>query len=144
MRLSEISRGEKEITEGILLADKFLLIALIIISACGFIFIKKVFPKGTDVSIEVNGKPVYKLPLNTNATVTVRGVIGETVVEIKDKKVRIKESPCPNKICMHNGWIDRGAVVCLPNRVIVFIGNFAGIESGQQHKQNKTVDAITG
>jgi len=127
----------REITEGTTIADKLLLISLIIISVSGFIFIKKAFPQGTDVRIEVNGKPAYKLPLNTNTTISVKGIIGDTVVEIRDRKVRIKESPCPNKICVHNGWIVSGAVVCLPNRVIVTIVS-------PENRKNKTIDAITG
>ncbi|MCG2813263.1 MAG: NusG domain II-containing protein [Thermodesulfovibrionales bacterium] len=119
------------------LADRLLLAALIIISVSGFIFIKKAFPQGTDVRIEVNGKLAYKLPLNSNATIAVKGIIGDTIVEIKNRKVRITESPCPNKICVHQGWIDRGAVVCLPNRVTVFIDSSEG-------RENKAIDAITG
>jgi len=119
------------------LADRLLLAALIIISVSGFIFIKKAFPQGTDVRIEVNGKLAYKLPLNSNATIAVKGIIGDTIVEIKNRKVRIKESPCSNKICVHQGWIDRGAVVCLPNRVTVFIDSSEG-------RENKAIDAITG
>lgn len=131
-------------TEGTTAADKLLLIALVIISASGFIFIKKAFPQGTDVLIEVNGKQEYKLPLNSDTTVSVKGPAGETVVQIKDKRVRIRESSCPNKICIHSGWIDRGAIICLPNKVVVSIGGTAGTDPQREDKQNKTIDAITG
>lgn len=134
----------KEITEGTTVADKLLLIALIFISASGFIFIKKAFPQGTDVLIEVNGKQEYKLPLNSDTTVSVKGPAGETVVQIKDKRVCIRESSCPNKICIHSGWIDRGAIICLPNKVVVSIGSTAGTDPQREDKQNKTIDAITG
>ncbi len=137
MKLSGIRKNKRELTERTTLADILLLAALIIISISGFIFIKEVFPHGTDVRIEVNGKPAYKLPLNNDAIIAVKGINGDTVVEIKNRKVRIKESPCPNKICIHNGWMDRGAVVCLPNRVTVFI-------EGSEDKENKAIDAITG
>ncbi|MCX5717650.1 MAG: NusG domain II-containing protein [Nitrospirae bacterium] len=119
------------------LADILLLAALVTISISGFVFIKEAFPQGTDVRIEVNGKLAYRLPLNTNTTITVKGIIGNTMVEIKNKKVRITESPCLNKICIHTGWIDRGAVVCIPNRVTVFVDRSEG-------KENKAIDAITG
>jgi hypothetical protein len=118
-------------------ADILLLAVLIIISISGFVFIKKAFPQGTDVKIEVNGKLAYKLPLNNDTAIVVKGIIGDTIVEIKNRKVRIKESPCPNKICVHQGWIDSGAIICLPNRVMVFI-------EGSEGKENKTIDAITG
>ncbi len=131
-------------TEGTTAADKLLLIALVIISASGFIFIKKAFPQGTDVLIEVNGKQEYKLPLNSDTTVSVKGPAGETVVQIKDKRVCIRESSCPNRICIHSGWIDRGAIICLPNKVVVSIGSTAGTDPQREDKQNKTIDAITG
>lgn len=137
MKLSEIRRGKKKLTERMTLADILLLAALVIIPVSGFIFIKEAFPQGTDVRIEVNGKLAYKLPLSSDATIAVKGINGDTVVEIKNRKVRITESPCPNKICIHNGWIDRGATVCLPNRVTVFVDSSEG-------KENKTIDAITG
>lgn len=137
MKLSEIRRGEKKLTEGMTLADRLLLAVLVILSVSGFIFIKEAFPQGTDVRIEVNGKLAYKLPLNSDATIAVKGINGDTVVEIKNRKVRIKESPCPNKICVHQGWIDRGALICLPNRVTVFVDSSEG-------KENKAIDAITG
>ncbi|NCO83152.1 MAG: NusG domain II-containing protein [Nitrospirae bacterium CG_4_10_14_3_um_filter_44_29] len=137
MKLSEIRRGEKKLIEGMTLADMLLLAALVIISVSGFIFIKEAFPQGTDVKIEVNGRLAYKLPLSSDAAIAVKGINGDTIVEIKNRKVRIKESPCPNKICVHQGWIDRGAIICLPNRVMVFI-------EGSEGKENKTIDAITG
>ncbi|MBI4685101.1 MAG: NusG domain II-containing protein [Nitrospirae bacterium] len=127
----------QEITNGITTADRILIIVLVIFSALGFIFIKKAFPKATEVRIEVNGKPVYVLPLTSDTTISVKGEIGDTIVEVKDKKVRIKESPCPNKICIHNGWVDRGAVICLPNRVMVFINS-------PEDTHNTKPDAITG
>ena len=137
MRLSGIRRGKKKLTDGMTLADRLLLAALVIISVSGLIFIKEAFPQGTDVRIEVNGKLAYKLPLNNNAIIAVKGIDGDTVVEIKNRKVRITESPCPNKICIHNGWIDRGAIACLPNRGTVFVDSF-------ESKENKAIDAITG
>ncbi|MCR4422039.1 MAG: NusG domain II-containing protein [Spirochaetales bacterium] len=43
------------------------------------------------------------------------------IVEIKDKKVRVKESDCPDKLCMKRGWIDKPGqfIICMPNKLIV-------------------------
>lgn len=127
----------RETLNGTTIADRLLLIVLILVSFLGFVFVKDVLSHGTDVRIEVNGKLAYKLPIDIDRTVSVKGAIGSITVEIKDKKVRIKESPCQNKICIHHGWIDKGAVVCLPNRVMVIIGS-------PEENRNKTVDATTG
>jgi hypothetical protein len=49
--------------------------------------------------------------------------------------VRVKEAHCPNLICVKEGWISRGAIVCLPNRIVVLVGG---------GKARKDVDAVTG
>ncbi len=119
------------------IADKILLSVLIILSFSGIIFIKEVLPKGRIVQIEANGNLVYVLPIDKDRTVSVEGTEGRTVVEIKNHRVRVTESPCHNKLCIEQGWIERGAIVCLPNRVVVTIGN-------NKDELNKIVDAITG
>lgn len=118
-------------------ADRILLAVLILLSFSGIIFIKEILPKGRTVRIEVNGRPVYILPVDKERTVSVEGPEGKTVVEIKDRKVRVNESPCHNKLCIKQGWVESGAIVCLPNRVVVTVGD-------QEEENNKTVDATTG
>ena len=117
------------------IADKILFSLLIMLSFSGILFIKEVLPKGREIRIEVNGRLVYVLPVESNRMVTVEGPEGKTVIEIKDHRLRVTESPCCNKICIKQGWVESGAIVCLPNRVIITIGN---------GEYNKIVDAITG
>jgi hypothetical protein len=116
-------------------ADKVLFYLLILFSLSGIIFIKQVIPESRTVSIEVDGRPVYILPVDKNTMVSVDGPEGKTFVEIKDRSVRITKSPCHNKLCVQQGWVKKGSIVCLPNRVVVTIGN---------HEDNKTVDATSG
>ena len=74
--------------------------------------------------------------------VNVPGPLGDTVVEIKDNRTRILESPCDNQTCvsagsirLHGQWI-----ACLPNRVLVSIeGNIA---NDGNDEDNITVDAV--
>jgi len=117
-------------------ADKVLFSLLIIVSLSGYLFADKLLPENPSVRIEVNGKPVYILRVTENRTVPVKGPHGYTYVEIKDQRVRISGSPCANKLCVQQGWISSGALVCLPNRVVVTIG--------KQTEENMPVDAITG
>jgi len=119
------------------IADKIFLSVLILLSFSGIIFIKEVLPKGRIAKIEVNGRPVYILPIDKDRIVSVDGPEGRTVVEIKDRRLRVTESPCHNKLCIKQGWIESGAIVCLPNKVVVTIGDHEG-------EINKIVDAITG
>lgn len=127
----------KRLLSSTTIADKILLSMLVLMSFTGIIFIREVFPEGGIVHIEVNGRSVYVLPIDKDRTVSVEGPEGKTVIEIKDHRIRVTESPCRNKLCIQQGWIGSGAIVCLPNRVIVTIGNH---EDGF----NKIVDAITG
>jgi len=126
----------RELFHNTTLADRILFSLMIVLSLSGIAFIKDIFPDNSTVHIYVDGHPAYILPLDKNRVVSVEGPQGKTVVEIKDHQVRVIESPCNNKLCIQTGWVRSGAVVCLPNRVVVTLGNPA--------KHKKTVDATTG
>ncbi|GBE35712.1 hypothetical protein BMS3Bbin06_02256 [bacterium BMS3Bbin06] len=114
--------------------DWILLVFLLFFSLTGFIFVGRLMPAGETVIVEVNGKTVYKLALSEDRIVDVKGPIGITKVEVKDGRVRVLYSPCPEKIGMKQGWIRRGVIICVPNRVVV------SIKGGKV----RGVDAITG
>jgi hypothetical protein len=117
-------------------ADKVLLSVLVLLSLSGIIFIQEVLPKGKTVHIEVEGRPLYVLPIEKDRMLTVDGPQGKTIIEIKQQKLRVKDSPCPKKQCVKHGWIERGIIVCLPNKVVITIGN-------ESDEDNTVVDAIT-
>ena len=125
----------KETFKEITIYDWVLFAALILLSLSGLFLVKGLAPSGNTATIEVNGKLLYRLSLNEDRTVEVHGPIGITRVEVKGGKIRIVDSPCPNKLCVRQGWIRRGAIICLPNRVVVTVGG-----------DNNTgeVDAISG
>jgi hypothetical protein len=52
-------------------------------------------------------------------TVSVTGPLGDSIIEIKGGRVHMKDSPCPDKLCVQQGWTDRGAIICLPNKVVI-------------------------
>jgi hypothetical protein len=114
-------------------ADRLLFLALLALSALALFFITKFLPEEQTVLIDAEGKPAYTLPLIEDRTVSVDGPAGITVVEIRGKMARIIDSPCQNKLCIQQGWIASGALVCLPNRVVVTVhshdGNHRGIDA---------------
>ena len=79
-----------------------------------------------------DGEWIY--PLSADREVSIPGPLGNTIVKIDGKKVRITDSPCRNKICIAAGAISEPNqwIACLPNNVIVRI-----VSSGQE----KGVDA---
>ncbi|MBI5195991.1 MAG: NusG domain II-containing protein [Nitrospirae bacterium] len=103
--------------------DKLIFLLLIILTVISFPLAKKFIHPGNLVKIASDNKIAYVLPLDEAETVTVKGAAGDSVIEIKNRKVRMKESPCPNKLCVRQGWIESGAIVCVPNRVVVTISN---------------------
>lgn len=65
-----------------------------------------------------------RISLNSSVSRTVRmGGEGRCVVQIKGLKVRVKESDCPDKICVKTGWIDKPgqSIICLPHRIYLEI-----------------------
>ncbi len=81
-----------------------------------FLTVKSFSQKGSLVSVNADGKH-YEYSSKQNGIYKVAGPLGITSFEIKDGKVRIIDSPCPNKNCVHQGW--HSPLVCLPNKVII-------------------------
>jgi hypothetical protein len=73
---------------------------------------------------------VQRIVLPADTAVTLIGPVGKTVVEVKGKRVRVRESDCLNKICVRTGWISISGQmsVCAPNRVIVQITQADGVD----------------
>ncbi len=77
---------------------------------------------GTDtVVIRVDGKEVIRAPLAKDQHFSVDGPLGKMEIEVKDKRVRVINSPCKRKICVQTGWIDKPyqTIICAPNRVVI-------------------------
>ena len=125
----------RKLLSGTTSADRVLFLLLLLLSLSGILFVKEVLPVGRTVHIEVNGRPSYILPLDKDRTITVEGPLGKTLIEIKDQRVRVTDSPCRNKLCIQQGWVRSGTIICLPNRVAITVGD---------HDKSTTVDATTG
>lgn len=79
-----------------------------------------------EVVIEVNGQTTEQFLLSSltpGEYRRIQGMLGYSLLEGGDNKVRMVESPCPDKICMGMGWISHPgeSIVCIPNRVVVRI-----------------------
>jgi hypothetical protein len=79
-------------------------------------------PKSGDAKVVIKaqgGEWIY--PLSTDREIKVPGPLGETLVGIHNKTVRIEDSPCPNKTCVAAGAISEAGqwIACLPNQVLV-------------------------
>ena len=73
--------------------------------------------------IVVDDKEILKIDLNTNKEYTVKGYLGDVVLEVKNKKIRVKEETSDKHICSKEGYIytNNKSLVCMPNKIIVKI-----------------------
>jgi hypothetical protein len=127
----------KETIKNTTIADRLLLLCLIVFSIAGIFLSRDALSQGTDVIIETDGKPLYTLPLYADRILSVEGPYGSTLIEIRDRRVRIKEAHCRNQICVREGWVSRGVIVCLPNKLVIIVG-------GNKKDRKQGLDAVTG
>ncbi len=105
------------------IGDKILILCLLFLSIISGVVLKRTHKEAKYCIISVNGRDTYKLLLSEPKTIKIKGAIGKSTVEIKDRSVRILDSPCPLKICMHQGKIKASGetIICVPNRVMIRI-----------------------
>ncbi len=84
---------------------------------------KSISQKGDKVVVvTLDGE--YQYPLNKNGIYKIPGKIGITTIQVEDEKVRIIDSPCPNKTCVALNW--GTTLICLPNSVVVRVDKEQG------------------
>lgn len=103
--------------------DLIILFLTILLIICSFYLNNK---EGAYLLVEADGVH-YEFPLSKDGKYSVKGILGVTVIEVKDGKARIISSPCPNKTCISSGY--QSTLICLPNKVIATIGDSAIDES---------------
>lgn len=81
-----------------------------------FLTVKSFSQKGSYVKVNADGKH-YEYSAKEDGLYKVKGPLGMTSFEIKNGRVRIVDSPCPNKNCINQGW--HSPLVCLPNKIII-------------------------
>ncbi len=71
--------------------------------------------------VTVNGKVYGRYPLDTDREIVIEQNGHMNTLEIADGAVRVKSADCPDKNCVHQGFITKGGevIVCLPARLTV-------------------------
>ena len=70
------------------------------------------------VEIYFHNRLVKKTSLSQNQEIKISEGI---IAEIKDGKVRMKESTCKKQYCVKEGWSDSFPIICVPNEVSIII-----------------------
>ena len=79
---------------------------------------------GASAVIYHGGRVVAELPLDGQTSRSFSFEAGTVSVEtVPGRGVRISESDCPAKVCIHSGWISGPGetIACLPNKLLVEI-----------------------
>jgi hypothetical protein len=81
-------------------------------------------------SLAVGSGQTWVYPLDAAETLSIPGPLGDTVVEIREGRVRFVSSPCLNQTCVASGHISAQGqwAACLPNKVFVSIEGTDGVE----------------
>lgn len=105
----------------------FIFIGIVIVSS--ILIIRYSFNKialADKVVVSANGN-VYEYSLEKDGIYSVEGSIGITQIQIKNGRVRIIDSCCPNKTCVKQG--EGHTIICLPNLVYVNVESEEGFDA---------------
>ena len=97
-------------------------VSLIIAGAFGVNYF--VNTKNVDsIEIYMDNKLYKTSDINDKEEIKIKSKEGYNIVKIHDKGVEIIEASCPDKVCIHQGFITKSSesIVCLPNKVHIKI-----------------------
>jgi len=99
--------------------DYIIIFTVIILIILSYLYLKNNFSPD-NIEIITTDKRLH-FSLKKDIVITIKGAIGEMRVEIKNMKLRVIESSCPNKICIKSGWISKNGehIACIPNKVLI-------------------------
>ncbi len=101
-------------------ADKILIVCIMLLSVvlCVPLFFTK--NVNTYASVYVKEKQVLRIDLTKDKTYVVDGKLGKVYIEVKQKKVRVKQENSPHHYCSKQGFVSDSNVpiVCLPNETV--------------------------
>ena len=106
----------------------FVILLVFIALAFAIISIPLGNQSGEFARVRVNGVSEKLLDLRSGAG---EYVINGVKVVVENGKVRVKESSCPDSVCVNTGEISKPgqAIVCLPNRVSIQIEGNAKVDT---------------
>jgi hypothetical protein len=106
-----------------------LLIFVVLMLIGGIVLISNLLQEGQagiTAVLEIDGVIVERFNLEADLeNYRAETDLGYNILEFAEGAVRVVEADCPDKICMHFGWIKHvgQTVVCLPHRLVIRIVN---------------------
>jgi hypothetical protein len=77
--------------------------------------------KAVEATIYHDGKIHQHLALNKDQESCLLN--GKMLIEIKEKKIRVKKSDCPRQVCVNVGWVrfTGETIICVPYKTLIEI-----------------------
>lgn len=104
--------------------DAVIILIILIIGIMSFTAYKLFSEEGRAAVVSVDGNIIEILSLtdSVKTDITVNGIDG-VLIDIKNGRIKIKSSECPDKICVNTGYISKvdERIVCLPKKLIIEI-----------------------
>ena len=108
--------------------DKIVLASIIVISLILFFLTGQTLREAQNkyVSVQISGREVQKISLKKEKELreyNFKTKLGTNKVLVKDGKVWVQESNCPDQICVHMAPIEKvgETIICLPHEFLVEI-----------------------
>ena len=110
--------------------DIKLIIFIIIIGFVCIFLINFNKEEGNTIEVYYEDKLILSADLNIDNVYTVDGKLGDVVIEVKDRKVRVLKENSPRNICSREGYISDSTkpLICLPNKIIIKIVDSSKID----------------
>ena len=110
--------------------DIKLIIFIIIIGFVCIFLINFNKEEGNAIEVYYEDKLILSADLNIDNVYTVDGKLGDVVIEVKDRKVRVLKENSPRNICSREGYISDSSkpLICLPNKIIIKIVDSSEID----------------
>lgn len=113
----------------------YIIFAVILAAAIAGTVLIFAAPSSQTVEIISGGEVLYTIDLSHTQDRIIRVEYdgGYNIIEIEGGKIHVSEADCPDKTCVHMGFLRGGApIVCLPNRLVI------------RYAQGGNVDAVAG
>lgn len=88
--------------------------------------------------LQIADQSPQQYSLSENKRIKIEGTMGESIIEIKQRKARFVHSPCRNQFCVLHSWISHSGeiIACLPNQMSISLHS--------DEEQSKQFDALSG
>lgn len=101
--------------------DIYLVLFVLIVSCLLLIFVNR--NSSNYAYVYYDNKEVLKIDLSKSGNYKVEGFNGEVLIEVKENKLRVSKENSRLHLCSHQGWMNSGSIVCLPNKVVINFEN---------------------